>query len=420
MRIIGIITEFNPFHYGHKYFIETIRQQYHPDGIVGVMSGSFVQRGEPAICSKWARTHMALTSGVDLIIELPFAFAVRSAYPFALGAIRLLASTGVVTHLAFGSESGQLEELQTITRLLSEENPVFKRTLRQALDEGHSFPAARAAAVKASLPEVPQHIDHLLSGPNNILALEYLRVLHEEKMDIIPLTIPRIGAGYKEEDTGSCYPSATAIRSAIRRKYPLDELAALLPAESMHILYQEMKAGRAPISSDQLEQIILYKLRTASISELQQIHEVSEGLEHRIKETAMQVGTLEELRQEIKSKRYSMSRIDRILLYALFTFTNELAADFDQAGPLYHHLLGFSSSGQKVLQQMHNKSTIPIFNRGSDLKYYWHNGEPMLRDMLGLDLAASNVYTLLYPQASQRKAYSDFTTSPLRYNTNSV
>jgi len=218
--------------------------------LLAFMSGSFVQRGEPAICNKWARTHMALTSGVDLIIETAFLllqYAVRT--HFALGAIRLLASTGVVTHLAFGSESGQLEELQTITRLLSEENPVFKRTLRQALDEGHSFPAARAAAVKASLPEVPQHIDHLLSGPNNILALEYLRVLHEEKMDIIPLTIPRIGAGYKEEDTGSCYPSATAIRSAIRRKYPLDELAALLPAESMHILYQEMKAGRAPISS---------------------------------------------------------------------------------------------------------------------------------------------------------------------------
>lgn len=414
MSIIGIVAEFNPFHNGHQYLMQSIRENCHSDGIICVMSGSFVQRGEPAICNKWARTRMALAQGADLVIELPFCFAVRSAYSFARGSVRLLERTGVVTHLAFGSESGQIDELQTIADLIANESPMFKQRLKQALDQGHSFPAARTQALKAVLPIPSLDLDHLLSQSNNILALEYLRVISEEHMQIIPMTVPRLGSSYNSQEISS-YASASALRNAILQGQSLEDLRHALPTSSLQNLKQEIEAGRAPIRSDQLEQIILYKLRTIPVQELSEIHELTEGLEHRIQEAAVHAGSLEELRQSIKSKRYSMTRIDRALLYTIFHFTAQQAKSFDEAGPLYHHILGFSAKGQKILQEMRNKSTIPTFSRGSDVKAYWQTAEnPLLHTMLDLDLTASNIYSLLYPQKQYRQGYADFTTSPIR------
>jgi predicted nucleotidyltransferase len=413
MSVLGIIAEFNPLHNGHLHFIQTAKQGRDFSATICVMSGNFVQRGEAAMCNKWVRTRMALQSGVDLVIELPFSFAVRSAYFFAQGAIQLLYRTGVVSHLAFGSESGNLEQLQFIAAMIANENQEYKSHLKHYLTQGLSFPAARAQTIQKIMGEQITSLEHIILQPNNILALEYLRVLEQESIPIQPFTIPRIGSGYNCKELSS-YASASAIRNSLLEHPLSDKYISLMPADILDLLQQEICAGRAPVSNNALELAILAKLRTMSLPDLSKIYEISEGLEHRIQAAAFSSGTLEELRQAIKSKRYSLTRINRLLLYSLLDIETELMLSFDQHGPLYLHILGFSTKGRKILQEIKNKSSVRIINRGSEVKsVYQDRSNPTLQAMLGLDIKSTDIYTLLYPNSSSRQGSKDFTTSPL-------
>ena len=416
MSVLGIIAEFNPLHNGHLYFIQRAQQERDFSGTICVMSGNFVQRGEAALCNKWVRTRMALQAGIDLVIELPFSFAVRSAYYFARGSIELLYRTGVVSHLAFGSESGQLEQLQTIAAIIANENLEYKNYLKHFLAKGFSFPAARAQTIQKIMGTQIIDLEHIIQQPNNILALEYLRVLKQESIPIEPLTIPRIGSGYNSMEL-SLYASASAIRGSLL-EHPLSYYnMGSMPVEISALLQQEIHAGRAPITLTALEQAILAKLRTISLPNLSKIYEITEGLEHRIQAAAISSGTLEELRQSIKSKRYSFTRINRLLLYSLLDIETEQMLSFDQHGPLYLHILGFSTKGRKILQEIKNKSSVRIINRGSELKNaFQDNSNPTLQAMLGLDIKTTDIYTLLYPNSSSRYGSQDFTTSPVIIN----
>ncbi len=412
MAILGIIAEFNPFHNGHLHLLQEIRKAEPCSAIICVMSGNFLQRGEPAVCNKWARSAMALRAGADLIIELPFCFAVRSAYYFARGAIQLLQRTGVVTHLAFGSESGQLSELQAIAHYLGNESQDYKKQLKEQLARGLSFASARSLALQSILPD--NDLQNLLIQPNNILAIEYLRVLEEEQVPIKPLTILREGSEYHSTELGPL-ASASAIRLSLQNNQNLAAIATAIPPDSLVCLEQEIAGGRAPVTIDALEQSIIIKLRTTSSRNLADIYEITEGLENRIIQGAMQAGTLEELKLYIKSKRYSLSRINRILLYALFDIHFSQMASFDKYGPQYLHVLGFSTHGRKILQEIKNKSSLRILSRGSAVKESLaDNSNPVLQSMLDLDVRAANVYTLLYPNPATRKGAQDFITSPVR------
>jgi len=193
MKILGIIAEYNPFHLGHQYHLQTAKEITKADAIIAVISSSFMQRGEPAIVDKWARCEMALKAGVDLVLELPTAFSCRSAYWFASGSIKSLAATGLVTHLAFGAESGKLSSLKEIASFLNSEDAQFKYYLNIFLNAGNSFPKARSLTLEKLLGENAKNFLEELNNPNNILALAYLRILEEIDSTIEPVLIKRVG-----------------------------------------------------------------------------------------------------------------------------------------------------------------------------------------------------------------------------------
>ena len=257
-------------------------------------------------------------------------------------------------------------------------------------------------------------LQNILTGSNNILAIEYLRVIKEEDLPFTPVLIKRKGSSYHDTEL-SPYASATAIRQSLLASHGLNELSKSLPPDSLNLLEREISAGRCPVSLDELDRTVLFKLRTMSLQDLNNIYEISEGLEFRFKKAANYSGTMEQLLKNVKSKRYSLTRIKRTLMYVLFALTNQQVKRFDQHGPLYLHILGFSSKGQKILQEMKNNSQIPIFSRGKDIKKARDkNPDTVLQEMIDLDVLATDIYTLLYPNPSQRQAGKDFTTPPVR------
>lgn len=357
---------------------------------------------------------MALQNGVDIVIELPFCFAVRSAYYFARGALELLNRTGVVSHLAFGCENNTLPLLKTLANVLNNEPEDYKILLKRHLSRGLSYPLARSRSLQTYLNIRETELNQLLLGSNNILAIEYLRVIMQEKMPILPLPILRQGSSYHDLSIAP-YASATAIRYALRHNGMFNQLITTMPESSWSVLKREVDEGRAPVESRTLEQIVITKLRMFSRLELKEIYEITEGLENRFIEASMTTGKLDELQSMVKSKRYNLTRIQRSLLYILFSITTQQILNFDNCGPQYIHLLGFSAKGQKILQEMKNKSCIKMLNRGSDFKAYCENqAEPQSAAMAVLDRMTTDVYTMLYPDSSQRRGLLDYTTSPLR------
>lgn len=411
MAVLGIVAEFNPFHNGHQYLINSVKEKNIFEAIVCVMSGSYTQRGEPAICSKWARAEMALNAGVDLVIELPFCFATRSAYYFAKGAVQLLELTKVVTHIAFGSEIGNIQQLKAIAQLLNNEPDDYRKYLKAQLDKGLSYPVARSIALRDYFNN--PDLDSVLSGSNNILGIEYLRVLQEINSDIIPLTIKRHGSSYHSTNLGN-FASATAIRQALYDNKTLEEIDYAIPSFTKQILEREIEQGRAPVEEKTFNHMILTKLRTMDESKIADLYDVSEGLESRILEKCITSTNLNELKQDIKSKRYSLTRINRILLYSLFNLDKNTVGELDQCGPLYHHILGFSEKGIKLLQQINQNSPLPVLNRGKDVKALFDKKDTLAGKMISLDIMATNVYNLFFPNPDQRTGGSDFTTSPVK------
>ncbi|HWQ76610.1 MAG TPA: nucleotidyltransferase [Syntrophomonas sp.] len=412
MTAVGIIAEFNPFHNGHLHLLREAKKAVAGAPAVCVMSGNFLQRGEAAWCDKWSRTAMALRAGADLVIELPVCYAVRSAYYFARGAVQLLERTGVVTHLAFGSENGDLDKLKIIAAVIGGESQDYRNQLKEYLARGYSFARARSLALQQIIDD--PDLSELLLQPNNILALEYLHVLDELQSPMAALTFPRLGTGYHSNHLSEL-ASASAIRSALTKELDLDAIAASVPPATMQIIAEEIFRGRAPVVNEALEQSILLKLRLSSATELADIYEVGEGLEHRIVKAAQQSVSLAELKHKIKTKRYSLSRINRMLLYCLWDLSKNKIACFDEYGPQYLHVLGFSPSGQKILQEIKSQSILPFFSRGSEVKQACRDhGRPALQTMLELDQRVCDIYSLLYPNPEARKGGRDFIMSPIR------
>lgn len=396
MPVIGIIAEYNPLHNGHIHHIQASRRLTAADGVICVMSGSFAQRGEPALVNKWARAEMALNAGADLVFELPFVFSARSAYHFARGGVSLLQRTGVTTHLSFGSELGEISPLQDVARILHQEPPDFVRHLKLQLQKGNSYPQARSYAlieyIHASRRTHHHDWQTVLSRPNNILAIEYLRALLEDEFTLVPMTIPRFGQGYHQKGNTE-FASATAIRQEIAQKRPLHEIKGL-PWYTREILKREFAAKSGPVYARSLFNLIRFSLSRMNTRELGQIYDVSEGLENRIQKFAPLCSSQEELIAAIKTRRYSYTRISRIMLYILLQFTKELAAVYDEKGPLYLRLLGFSPQGRKILHDMKAISAIPVITKLGRHPQY---GDPLLSKMISFDCLATDLHALLQP-----------------------
>lgn len=377
MKITAIIAEYNPFHNGHAYHIRETCEVVGETYIICVMSGNFVQRGEPAIADKWARTRMALYSGADIVIELPFLYATQSAEGFALGAVEIVDALNCVDHLSFGSESGNLPALQSNAQVLMDEPPEFKKMIRHHLNEGESFPRAREHA----LYEILREDFEAVSSSNDILAVEYLKALLQFESLVEPVCIQRRGSNYRDEAIVQEYSSATALRKEIRENGITGKVLDNMPAESLSCMN-----GLPLTDLDEYFRLIQFKLRTMPVAEIADIYDVSEGLEHRIKSAAQGAENYWQLIMGIKSKRYTYTRIARVLLYCLFGVTKELIESANGDYPLYARVLGMRSHSKKLLSFLSKKSRIPLITKSAQL-----NQSPLMR----YDLLATDVYGLL-------------------------
>lgn len=430
MRTVGLIVEYNPFHNGHLYHLKQALETTGASYSIAVMSGNFIQRGEPAIVNKWARARMALAAGVDLVIELPFAYAVNSARNFADGAVRLLDATGVVDYLCFGSEAGTLSLLAPIAKIAHKEPGPFKKILKAELDKGNTFAKAQATALAATyttytsdnLQIDSKTLETLLSTPNNILALEYLRALLEINSSIEPKTIQRIGAGYHDPlKPGSQIASATSIRKEFMAQ-PLDKalenIKRAVPDATFKILEEQFSLGKGPVLLKHFNKIVLALIRRATPEDLRQIPDISEGLENRLKKSALTATCIETLISQAKTKRYTWTRLQRALMQYLINYTSLDATIFSHAGgPQYLRILGFSEKGKDLLSLIKERTRLPIITRPAEhFKSSMVEPDPQnyaISRMLQLDILSSDIYQLAYSGSSLHRAGDDYRTEPI-------
>lgn len=372
MKITGIIAEYNPFHSGHAYQLSKIES----DAVVAVMSGSFVQRGDVAVADKWTRARLAVMGGVVLVVELPVVFALNTAQKFALGAVSLLNDMGV-DELCFGSESGDIDALFKTAELIENEPSEISETIQRLIASGISYPAARERAYAGEIP------DGILSEPNNILAVEYLRALIRLKSNITPVTVKRHGAGYNDTAPHNGTASASAIREMLKNGADAGEFT---------------KFCGIPNDLSRLDSAVSAKLRMMTPYELQKINDVSEGLENRILRAAAEHSTIDAIAESIKTKRYTMSRIRRILISSLLGITSDMSLHM----PDYIRVLAMNETGMAVLKELKSRSALPIITKTADYK-----GNSPLFEM---DLRATDIAALC--EAENKKGGRDYTTSP--------
>lgn len=380
MYFSGIIAEYNPLHKGHMRHIALTKQNTGSEYTVIVMSGGFTQRGEPAIFDKWARTRMALAAGADMVIELPSSYALGSAERFSYGAVSILNSIGA-SALCFGSETADLKKLDQVAELLADEPEQYKSALKTALSKGVSFPAAREAAVSSLIGE-----SSVLSSPNDILAIEYIKAIKRLKSRMRPIPVLREGSGYNDASMSEL-PSALAIRTALEHG---DKTAySALPLTS------QIQCGQ-PVFAKDMAQLLFYALRTRTPLELAKIYGVTEGMEFKLARECKKCRSYDELLSALKSKRYTLTKIKRMLACALLDITDELTSKIDSEG-LYARVLGIRKTAKPLLSHISKTSLIPIITQPNSKD---------LSSSLALDIRASDIYSLL---GGISRAARDFT-----------
>ena len=397
-KILAIISEYNPFHNGHLYHFQKSKKMIKPDYSICIMSGNFCERGDTSIIDKWSKTETALKCGFDMVIELPVVYSISSAENFAEGALKILEAFDDVT-LSFGSECGNLDTLNNIADVLYNEPKEYQTILSHELAKGLSFPKARENALLLYLNDVRKYAN-ILSNPNNILGIEYLKAIKKLKSKVTPFTIQRIDEGYNSLKIKDRLASATAIRNLIKNK---EDVKKLMPAPSYNILLDNINHGKTIKDISVFEKEIIYTLRKMTLEEISNLQDVTEGLENSIKQAANSCNNLEDLINSIKSKRYTRSRIQRILLYSILNITKKDIQNSYKAKP-YIRILGVSNRGKLLLSQLNNPKYPAIT---SVKKFMDSNNNKVLKSMIEKDILASNIYTLGYEYDS--KANLDYT-----------
>ncbi|WP_408956541.1 nucleotidyltransferase [Natroniella sp. ANB-PHB2] len=426
MKVLGIITEYNPFHYGHQIHLNKSLAKSKADATICIMSGSFLQRGTPAIVNQWTRTKMALQQGVDLVIQLPVAYTTRSAQYFAYGAVKLLTATNTVDYLCFGSELGEIGPLKLIGKLLAAEPKELEQLIKKELNTGVSYPVARSKALSKflqinsnSTDISPTKLKTILTNSNNILGLEYIRALTNLESPITPLTIKREGSDYHSTRLQKI-ASASAIREEVKKNYnskqPLlnAELANSMPASTFKLLETAFEDGVGPIFYEDFTLQILTLLRRTTRHQLRNYEGVTGGLENRIKDAATKATSLSELIKLIKTKRFTQTRIQRILTQLLLGLNQKKLNKFELAGgPKYFRILGFNQQGRKLLKLLKERAKLPVITKLSN--HFRSNQQPkdIRQKMLLADIKANNIYSLTSPKSIARKGGVDFYRHPI-------
>ena len=383
MKIVGLITEYNPFHAGHLYHMQQARELTGADYCVVLMSGSFVQRGEPAIFDKYLRTKTALLAGADLVLEIPAAFSTASAHEFAAYGVALLSAIGVDAAV-FGSECGQIEILKQAAYALNHESAEFQERLRKGLKAGLTYPQARAKAL-----EMEDTWASVLTSPNNILGIEYLRAAEDLHSPMEFYTISRKGSGYHEDTLADAnFPSASAIRGIIRNslskdKDLLDILASHLPAVT-HPAY----TGAVPVFVDDFSELL-----NAAVLQMQatfSIADLSPELAARLAKPPYFPLSFEERIQALKTRQLTYTRVSRALLHLVLGMREEDISRWKEEGyALYARILGFRRQSSPLLSCLHKKSSIPLITKMADAA---QNLSPSALALLEQEVYASHLY----------------------------
>ena len=442
--VLGIIAEYNPFHNGHLYHLLKSKEEakkaintdanlkanqskntknsknknLDDDAVVAVVGGNFTQRGEPSLVDKWTKAEMAIANGVDLVIELPVLYSISSAENFADGAIKILNSLKIVDSVSFGTETEDLNKLNIIANTLFKEPKEYKDLLSSELKSGKSFPKAREKALVKYLQDLKNNISvmpisrtsttesldpqyanfaSIMSSPNNILGIEYLKALKKYSSNIKPINIVRKDVGHLSLDYTGQIASATAVRNLVYSNHLKDVKTYTTPA-SFTILSEELKKGHFVKDLSRFENIIIYNFRNMSLAEIANLPDVSEGLEHLIKKAANSCNTINEFINIVRSKRYTETRIKRILLYCLLGITKKDMAISKKNTP-YIRVLGFNEQGKNLISQI-KKANPKLSIITSVKKFEDINLNKNLKIMLDKDIFATNVYTLGYSQDS--------------------
>ena len=375
LKISAVICEFNPLHMGHKLLLDQMKAI--SDGIVCVMSGNFVQRGEPAILDKWARTRLALQNGADLIVELPLPWACSGAEHFAAGGVAL-AEALRCDLLVFGSEVPDVSRMDAAAEALL--SPKFSESFSEVPDKGLSFAQRREAALHSMLGETASS---LLQKPNCILGIEYLKAIRRQNAALTPIAIPREGAGHDRAAENQEYRSAGELRHLLRTG---GKLAGLVPENVCVTLEQLLSSGHCPASLSWLERLILCKLRTMKPEDFSALPDLSEGLENRLHTAAREARSLEELYSLVKSKRYSHARIRRLVMSAFL----EIPSGLPEL-PLYLRILGMTETGARILKDA--TPTLPVAVRPVDFERLGGSFANLFR----LEARADDLYALAFP-----------------------
>lgn len=404
MNISGIIVEYNPLHNGHLYHINKTKELTNCDGLICVMSGNFAQRGIPSSIDKWTKTKMALDNGVDLVIELPTIYSVSSAEFFSYGSVSLLNSLGIVNNICFGSEHGDINDIYNIANILLQEPIEFKSLLKTYLSKGIVYPQARANAlydylIYSNMDISNLLLDKFLNSSNNILGIEYCKSLIKLNSSIKPFTLKREGASYNSNLLHNEYSSATAIRKYVKENGSLSKLKGHVPNSVLTELINLYSKNYEFTFEDSMFPYIKYKSLTSKNS-LTNLPDVSEGLDNKIIKSLQNNSSYSSAIEAMKSKRYTYTRLSRILCQYFIGFDNFESGQLRSMSCPYAKILGFNSTGKSILKSMKSNSSIPLYTKTPK----------ECTDTLKLDIQATRAYSIINHSISHN---SDYLISPI-------
>ncbi|MEO2074932.1 MAG: nucleotidyltransferase [Bacillus sp. (in: firmicutes)] len=384
MKAVGLIVEYNPFHNGHAYHLSASKEAAQADVVIAVMSGNFLQRGEPALLSKWYRTKMALLNGVDIVFELPYRFATQKAEIFANGAVSILEAAKCES-ICFGSESGDISSFLHTIEYIKEEEKNLDDGIKFFMDTGVSYPKATALAFK-QLQSSNNYLD--LTKPNNILGLEYIKAIQRQNSLIKPMTVTRKNANYHDEHfTSETIASATSIRKAIfSPKAESQGIDQYVPAATKQLLEEYFHHFHLFHQWENYWSYLQYRLIHSSTEELKAIYEMEEGLENRLQAAASQSESFQQFMERIKTKRYTWTRLQRLCVHIL-TNTKKVEMNSKLEKATYLRLLGMTANGREYLNKTKKDFTLPLVSKLSSFK----------GNMIDLDVKAARVYALGVP-----------------------
>ena len=390
MKVVGLITEYNPFHNGHAYHLQEAKRITGADYCIVVMSGNFVQRGVPAFLDKYNRTSMALSCGADLVLELPVCYATASAEFFALGAVSLLDKLGIVDYICFGSENGDIKSMTEVAKLLIEEPIEYKTALNDSLKSGKTFPAARMDAINAIIPE---DCNTILTSPNNILGVEYIKALLKLDSNITPVTITRKTAQYHSQELttkdGTAISSATAIRKALVEKQNLSSLKDHVPNAVYDIMHENLNKT-FPITEDDFSFLLQYKLLIEDRKSLITYTDINTDLAGRILQNLKPDLTFSALALSFKSRQWTLTRINRALIHILLNLKSSQFSNYNTNGyAQYARILGMKKESSHIIRKIKEHEGIPLITKVGDAKLHLENIAYL---MFKEDLFASALY----------------------------